>query len=151
MMPATRSDAAFHILLIEDNAGDIRLTQEAFRAVAPEVQVHVARNGLEAMAFLRRTGDHANAPRPAIILLDLNMPEMDGRTVLAHIKEDYDLKTIPAIILTASEQEADIWNSYEGRANCYLTKVPDIAAFERLVKSINDFWLTRARLPPARA
>jgi two-component system, chemotaxis family, response regulator Rcp1 len=145
-MTRTR-DAATHVLLVEDSAGDVRLTQEAFRDADPSVSLHVALDGVEAMSFLRRTGANGNAPRPHLILLDLNLPRMDGREVLAHIKEDADLKTIPTIILTTSEAEADIAKSYQLQANCYLNKPVQLDAFEALVKSIDDFWLTKAQLP----
>jgi CheY-like chemotaxis protein len=109
----------------------------------------VANDGVEAMAFLRREGVYKDAPRPDITLLDLNMPRMDGREVLAQIKKDDNLKTIPIAILTTSESEADIARSYQLHANCYLCKPVQLSAFENLVKSINDFWLTKARLPQA--
>ena len=139
-----------HVLLVEDSAGDVRLTREAFREAASTVQLHVANDGVEAMAFLHHEGSHAEAPRPDLILLDLNLPKMDGREVLAHIKEDDSLKTIPTVILTTSEAEADILKSYQLQANCYLTKPVQLDAFEGLVKSINDFWLTKVRLPQQR-
>jgi chemotaxis family two-component system response regulator Rcp1 len=138
---------ALHVLLIEDSPGDVRLTQEAFREADMTIRLHVATDGVEAMAFLRLEGQHANAPRPDLILLDLNLPKMDGREVLAHIKEDENLKTIPTVILTTSDSESDIVKSYELQANCYLTKPVQLDAFESLVKSINDFWLTKAKLP----
>src|ERR1700733_10190461 len=137
-----------HVLLVEDSPGDVRLTQEAFRDANSLIQLHVASDGVEAMLFLRRQGGHVDAPRPDLILLDLNMPKMDGRQVLAQIKTDESLKTIPTVILTTSEAEAYIVNSYQLQANCYLTKPVRFDAFETLVKSINDFWLTRAKLPP---
>src|SRR5580658_8239491 len=135
------------VLLVEDSPGDVRLTQEAFRAANISVHVSVASDGVEAMAFLRREGIHANAPRPDLTLLDLNMPRMDGREVLARMKQDDSLKTIPIVILTTSDSEGDIVKSYELHANSYLCKPVQFAAFESLVKSINDFWLTRAKLP----
>ncbi len=135
------------VLLVEDSPGDVRLTQEAFRDANRSIDLHVASDGVEAMAFLRREGVHHNAPRPDLILLDLNLPKMDGREVLAHIKEDDELKTIPTVILTTSEAEADIAKSYQLQANCYLTKPVQLDAFESLVKSINDFWLTKVKLP----
>jgi two-component system, chemotaxis family, response regulator Rcp1 len=138
------------VLLVEDSPGDVRLTQEAFRDANPSIHMHVASDGVEAMAFLRREGNHAHAPRPELILLDLNLPKMDGREVLAHIKEDSNLKTIPTVILTTSEAEADIVKSYQLQANCYLTKPVQLDAFEALVKSINDFWLTKVKLPQQR-
>ena len=139
-----------HVLLVEDSPGDVRLTQEAFRDANPNVRLHIASDGVEAMAFLRHQGSHANAPRPDLVLLDLNLPKMDGREVLARIKKDEDLKTIPTVILTTSDAEADIVKSYELQANCYLTKPVQLDAFEGLVKSINDFWLTKAKLPQQR-
>ena len=135
------------VLLVEDSPGDVRLTQEAFRDANQQIRLHVASDGVEAMAFLRRQGTHHDAPRPDLILLDLNLPKMDGRQVLAHIKEDKDLKTIPTVILTTSESEADIAKSYQLQANCYLSKPVQLDAFESLVKSINDFWLTKVKLP----
>lgn len=134
------------VLLIEDSPGDVRLTQEVFRNAERSIHLHVATDGIEALAFLRRDGIHTAAPRPDLILLDLNLPRMDGREVLAHIKEDDSLKTIPTIILTTSEAEADILKSYQLQANCYLCKPVQLDAFERVVKSINDFWLTNVRL-----
>jgi two-component system, chemotaxis family, response regulator Rcp1 len=136
-----------HVLLVEDSPGDVRLTQEAFHGANSLIQLHVASDGVEAMSFLRRQGGHFAAPRPDLILLDLNMPKMDGRQVLAQIKTDESLKTIPTVILTTSEAEADIVKSYQLQANCYLTKPVRFDAFEALVKSINDFWLTRVKLP----
>jgi two-component system, chemotaxis family, response regulator Rcp1 len=138
------------VLLVEDSPGDVRLTQEAFRDANSTIHLSVAADGVEAMAFLKHTGTHANSPRPDLILLDLNLPRMDGREVLAHIKEDEDLKTIPTVILTTSDAESDIVRSYELQANCYLTKPVQLDAFEALVKSINDFWLTKAKLPQQR-
>jgi two-component system, chemotaxis family, response regulator Rcp1 len=138
------------VLLVEDSPGDVRLTREAFRDANTSILMHVANDGVEAMAFLRHEGIHAHAPRPDLILLDLNLPKMDGREVLVHIKEDDDLKTIPTVILTTSDAEADIVKSYELQANCYLTKPVQLDAFEALVKSINDFWLTKAKLPQQR-
>ena len=138
------------VLLVEDSPGDVRLTQEAFRDVNKSVHLHVAFDGVEAMAFLRHQGPHIHAPRPDLILLDLNLPKMDGREVLAHIKGDESLKTIPAVILTTSEAEADIVKSYQLQANCYLVKPVQFDAFEILVKSINDFWLTKVKLPQQR-
>lgn len=135
------------VLLVEDSPGDVRLTQEAFRAADRSIHVHVAADGVEAMAFLRREGACAHVPRPDIILLDLNLPRMDGREVLAQIKVDDSLKTIPTVILTTSDAEADITKSYQLQANCYLTKPVQLDEFDALVTSIIDFWLTRVRLP----
>jgi CheY-like chemotaxis protein len=135
------------VLLVEDSPGDVRLTQEAFHAANISVHFNVANDGVGAMAFLKREGTHAGAPRPDIILLDLNMPRMDGREVLARIKNDDSLKTIPTVILTTSDSEGDIVKSYQLHANSYLCKPVQLNAFENLVKSLNDFWLTKAKLP----
>jgi len=138
------------VLQVEDNPGDVRLTQESFRDANMSIQLHVASDGVEAMAFLRKEGAHVHAPRPDLILLDLNLPKMDGREVLAHIKNDESLKTIPIVILTTSEAEADILKSYQLQANCYLSKPVQLDAFQNLVKSINDFWLIKVKLPRQR-
>ena len=136
------------VLLVEDSPGDLRLTQEAFRDVNPFIELHIASDGVEAMAFLRKQGRYLHAPRPDLVLLDLNLPKMDGREVLAFIKEDAGLKTIPTVILTSSEAESDVVKSYQLQANCYLSKPMHFEAFRSLVKSINDFWLATATLPP---
>src|ERR1700727_1867384 len=137
------------VLLVEDSPGDVRLTKEAFHDADPQIDLRVAVDGVEAMAYLRREGVHSDAARPDFILLDLNLPKMDGREVLSHIKEDDDLKTIPTIILTTSDAEADILTSYQLQANCYLSKPVQLEEFESLVKTINDFWLTKVKLPQA--
>jgi CheY-like chemotaxis protein len=148
-MDSTRQrDTPLEVLLVEDSPGDVRLTREAFRDANGTIRLHVATDGVEAMAFLRRERSHADAPRPDLILLDLNLPKMDGREVLAHIKEDDSLKMIPTVILTTSDADSDILKSYQLQANCYLTKPVQLDTFETLVKSINDFWLTKAKLPP---
>ena len=141
---------SIEVLLIEDSPGDVRLTQEAFREANSRIRLHVASDGVEAMAFLRHEGIHIDALRPDFILLDLNLPKMDGREVLAHIKNDESLKTIPTIILTTSSAEEDIVRSYKLHANCYLSKPVELNEFENVVKSINDFWLTRAKLTQRR-
>lgn len=135
------------VLLVEDSPGDARLTQEAFHDANPSVDLRIAVDGVEAMAFLKCGGIHSGAPRPDFILLDLNLPKMDGREVLAHIKEDEHLKAIPTVILTTSDAETDILTSYQLQANCYLSKPVQLEEFESLVKSINDFWLTKVKLP----
>jgi CheY-like chemotaxis protein len=135
------------VLLVEDSPGDVRLTQEVFREANISIRLHVASDGVEAMAFLRQHPPHVHAPRPDLILLDLNLPKLDGREVLAQIKEDERLKTIPTIILTTSAADVDILKSYQLQANSYLTKPVQLDAFESLVRSINDFWLTKATLP----
>jgi CheY-like chemotaxis protein len=136
------------VLLVEDSPGDVRLTQEAFREAKTSINLHVATDGVAAMNFLRREGIHGQAPRPDFILLDLNLPKMDGREVLAHIKDDDSLKTIPTIILTTSDAEADILKSYQLQANCYINKPVELEAFDAIVKSVNQFWLMTAKLPP---
>jgi two-component system, chemotaxis family, response regulator Rcp1 len=135
------------VLLVEDNPGDVRLTQEAFRAANQAIHLHVAADGVEAMEFLRRQGNHSGAPRPALILLDLDLPRMDGRDVLARIKTDDDLKMIPTVILSTNESAADIDTSYQLHANCYLAKpaLPD--DLDRVIGYINDFWLRNLQLP----
>jgi len=141
---------AIEVLLVEDSPGDVRLTQEAFRDANIAINLHVASDGVEAMAFLRKEGINSDSPRPDLILLDLNLPRMDGREVLAHIKADAGLRAIPTVILTTSDSEADIVRSYDLQANCYLSKPVQLDAFEALVRSINDFWLTRVKLPQKR-
>jgi len=135
------------VLLVEDSPGDVRLTREALSNASPYVHLNVATDGVAGMAFLRQEGVYHEAPRPDLILLDLNLPKMDGREVLVHIKADAQLQTIPVIILTTSEARADVVQSYQLHANCYLSKPVQLEAFESLVESINDFWLTKVRLP----
>ena len=136
-----------NLLLVEDSPGDVRLAREAFRTSAADIQLHVAADGVDALRFLNRQGDHADAPRPHLILLDLNLPRMDGRKVPARIKADQALKSIPTVILTTYDTEEDIAESYQLQANCYLKKPVEIEAFEGLVQSIGDLWLTTAALP----
>jgi chemotaxis family two-component system response regulator Rcp1 len=140
-------EMTIEVLLVDDSPGDVRLTQEALGEANESINLHVAVDGVEAMGFLLQEGEYGAAPRPDFILLDLNLPKMDGREVLARIKASDSLKTIPTIILTTSEAEADIAKSYELQANCYLNKPFQLGEFESLVKSINDFWLTRVILP----
>jgi CheY-like chemotaxis protein len=123
------------------------LTQEAFREANVSVVLHVVSDGMEAMAFLRHQAPYSRSPRPDLILLDLNLPRMDGREVLARVKDDDTLKMIPTVILTTSGAEVDVVKSYQLNANCYLRKPVQLADFENLVKSINDFWLTKVTLP----
>jgi two-component system, chemotaxis family, response regulator Rcp1 len=146
-MKAIEENVPAHVLMIEDNPGDIRLTREAFREADSSIYLHVVYDGVEAMTFLKRQGVHRSAPRPDLILLDLNLPKMDGREVLASIKEDGALKAIPVVVLTTSDAETDVVKSYRLRANCYLTKPGQLEAFESIVKGINDFWLTKVKLP----
>ena len=136
------------ILLVEDNPGDVRLTKEALKEGKVYNNLHWAKDGVEAMEFLRREGKHAKAPRPDIILLDLNLPKKDGREVLASIKGDARFKHIPVVILTTSEAEEDVLKSYELHANCYVTKPVDLEKFIQVVQSIDRFWLTVVTLPP---
>lgn len=139
--------SAIEVLLVEDSPGDARLTRETLRDANPSIHLHVARDGVEAMQFLRCEAPYEHALRPELILLDLNLPRMDGREVLARIKADDNLKTIPTIILTTSAAEADVLKSYQLQANCFLIKPVQLEAFEGVVKSINDFWLTKVLLP----
>jgi chemotaxis family two-component system response regulator Rcp1 len=138
------------VLLVEDSPGDVRLTQDAFRETNQSIRLHVAVDGVEAMDFLRHRGAFVNSPRPDFILLDLNIPKMDGREVLAQIKKDESLKMIPTIILTTSDSETDIRKAYELQANCYLSKPVQLEDFESVVKSINDFWTMKVKLPQQR-
>jgi CheY-like chemotaxis protein len=143
-----KSGKPVEILLVEDNPADVRLTQEAFKEGKVLNKLHVTRDGVEAMEFLRQKGKYAKAPRPDLILLDLNLPKKDGREVLAEIKTDKDLKRIPVVILTVSQTEEDILKSYSLSANCYIIKPIDLEQFIRVVKSIEDFWFTIVTLPP---
>ena len=136
------------ILLVEDNLGDVRLTQEALREGKVRNHLHVAADGVDAIAFLRREGQHAHAAQPDLILLDLNLPKKSGREVLAEIKEDPELRRIPVVILTVSKAEEDVLKSYNLHANCYITKPVNLDQFLEVVKSIEDFWLTVVMLPP---
>jgi len=136
------------ILLVEDNAGDVRLAREGLRECKLLNNLHVAEDGVRALAFLRRQGEHAKAPRPDLIMLDLNLPRKDGREVLREIKEDEDLKRIPVVILTTSKAEEDIVKSYSLHANCYVTKPLAIEQFITVVKAIESFWFTIVKLPP---
>ncbi len=135
------------ILLVEDNPGDVRLTVEALRESKVLANLQVARDGIEALAMLRREGPHADARRPDLILLDLNLPRLDGRQVLETIKADTDLRQIPVVILTTSAAEQDILQAYNLHANCYITKPVDMDQFIRVVQAIDNFWLTIVRLP----
>jgi two-component system, chemotaxis family, response regulator Rcp1 len=149
MAERERTAPPVEILLVEDNPGDVRLTQEALKEGKVYNNLHWAKDGVEALEFLKRQGKHANAPRPDIILLDLNLPKKDGREVLAQIKKDGDLKQIPVVVLTTSEAEEDVLKSYELHANCYVTKPVDLEKFIHVVQSIDRFWLTVVTLPPS--
>jgi CheY-like chemotaxis protein len=136
------------ILLVEDNPGDVRLTQEALTDGKVRNSMQVVEDGVEAVAFLRREGKYANASRPDLILLDLNLPKKDGREVLAEIKADEDLRRIPVVVLTTSKAEEDIFKAYDQHANCYITKPVDLDQFIAVVRSIENFWFTIVKLPP---
>lgn len=135
------------ILLVEDNPGDVRLTQEALRDGKMHNNLHVAWDGVEALEFLRRAGKYADAPRPDLILLDLNLPKKDGHEVLVEIKADGNLKRIPVVVLTTSKAEEDIFKAYDLHANCYISKPVDLDQFVRIVRSIEEFWFTIVKLP----
>lgn len=142
------SQREIEILLVEDNMGDVVLTKEALKEGKIHNNLSVARDGVDALAFLRREGEYANAPRPDIILLDLNMPRMNGAEVLAEVKADSDLKTIPVVILTTSAADQDVIKAYQLNANCYVTKPVDFDQFMKVVHTIDEFWLSIVRLPP---
>ncbi len=146
MTDSTRA-APVEILLVEDNPGDVRLTKEALKEGKVYSNLHWAKDGVEALEFLRRQGKFAGVPRPDIILLDLNLPKKDGREVLSEIKNDDDLKRIPVVILTTSKAEEDVLRSYQLHANCYVTKPVDLEKFIGVVESIDKFWLTVVTLP----
>lgn len=135
------------ILLVEDNPGDVRLTRVALRENKINNNLHVAIDGVDALAFLRKEGEYAGTPNPDIILLDLNLPRKDGREVLAEIKADRRLRRIPVVVLTTSDSEQDVATSYDLHANCYITKPVDLNQFLSVVRSIEDFWLTVVTLP----
>ena len=136
------------ILLVEDNPADVRLTREALKEGKVYNNLHWAKDGVDALDFLKRRGRHASAPRPDIILLDLNLPKKDGREVLSEIKGDDDLRSIPVVILTTSKAEEDVLRSYDLHANCYVTKPVDLEKFIIVVQSIDRFWLNVVTLPP---
>jgi chemotaxis family two-component system response regulator Rcp1 len=137
----------FEVLLVEDSPGDVRLTREAFKDAKVRINLHVASDGAEAMAFLRREGKYADVPRPDLVLLDLNLPKKSGREVLEEIKEDPILMSIPIVILTTSASEQDVLRSYLLHANCFITKPVDLTGFLTVVKSIDNFWLSVVKLP----
>ncbi len=142
------SGRAIEILLVEDNEGDVRLTQEAMKEGKVGNNLSVVNDGVEAMAYLRAEGKHKKRTRPDLILLDLNLPKKDGREVLEEIKQDQDLMRIPVIILTTSKAEEDILRTYNGHANCYITKPVDLNQFMEVVKTIEDFWISIFNRPP---
>jgi CheY-like chemotaxis protein len=136
------------ILLVEDNPGDVVLIQRSLRDAKVKLRLSVANDGVDAMAFLRKQGSNADAPRPSIILLDLNMPRMNGYEVLAELKEDPDLRTIPVIILTSSDADQDVIKAYQHHANCYISKPIEFDKFIKVIRMIEEFWLSTVRLPP---
>ncbi len=138
------------ILLVEDDVGDIDLTREALEDSKLQLHLNVVRDGAEAIAYLHREGEYANAPRPDLILLDLNLPRKDGREVLRYIKSDATFKQIPVVILTTSDTDEDILSSYNLGANCYVSKPLGMDEFVKIVRSIESFWFTIVKLPPKR-
>jgi len=136
------------ILLVEDNPADVRLTTEALQEQKIYNNLSVVNDGVEAIAFLRREGKYAQAMKPDLILLDLNLPKKDGREVLKEIKSDDDLKTIPIVVLTVSKSEEDILRAYNLNANCYITKPVDLDQFMKVIKYVQEFWLSIVKLPP---
>jgi two-component system, chemotaxis family, response regulator Rcp1 len=147
-MTGLETPRAIDILMVEDNPGDVRLTREALKGGKVLNTLHVAEDGVAALDFLYRRSPYQDAPRPDLILLDLNLPKMDGREVLSKIKSDETLKTIPVVILTTSQAEEDVIRAYRLSANCYVTKPVDLHQFNRIVQAIEQFWLTVVRLPP---
>lgn len=139
------------ILLVEDNPGDVRLTQEALRDARVTNELYTAKDGVEAIAFLQRSAPYEKAPRPDLILLDLNLPRKDGHEVLAEIKSDPELARIPTVVLTTSQDERDVISAYDLHANCYIVKPVDLEQFMQVVRSIEDFWFEIVRLPRERA
>jgi two-component system, chemotaxis family, response regulator Rcp1 len=150
MLDSQERATPIEILLVEDNLGDMRLTEEALKEGKVYNNLHWAKDGVEAIEFLKRQGKHEHAPRPDIILLDLNLPRKDGREVLEEIKTDDDLKQIPVVVLTTSKAEEDVLRSYALHANCYVTKPVDLEKFIVVVQSIDRFWLTVVTLPPGK-
>ncbi len=149
MTGASTTLRAIEILMVEDNPGDVRLTREALKGGKIWNQLHVVEDGVAALDFLHRNPPHQSAPRPDLILLDLNLPKKDGREVLAAIKADPSLKLIPVVILTTSQAEEDVIRAYALNANCYVTKPVDFLQFTRIVQAIESFWLTVVTLPPS--
>ncbi len=136
------------ILLVEDNPGDVELTRESLEMAGMSTNLHVVPDGIEAMAFLHRQGHYAGVPRPDLILLDLNLPKMDGREVLAQVKTDEDLRVIPIVVLTTSRADEDILQSYKLNANSYIGKPREFAAFTQIMRALDTFWFTVVLLPP---
>jgi CheY-like chemotaxis protein len=146
--PQAEGAAPVEILLVEDDPGDVLMTKEALADAKMANELHVVGNGEEALAFLFQEGEYGGAPRPGLILLDLNLPRVDGREVLARIKDDEVLRRIPVVVLTTSEAEEDILHSYDLHANAYVTKPVDFDAFVKVVRQVDDFYINVVRLPP---
>ena len=140
-------ESNIHVLLVEDNPADADLTRETLETSKLHLALSVAIDGIEAMRFLRREGEYAGAPRPDLILLDLNLPKKDGRQILSEIKADSEFRRIPIVILTSSDAERDVAQSYALGANCYVTKPVDLKAFQAIVQAVEDFWFTVVKLP----
>ena len=147
MIEINNKNNAMVVLLVEDNPGDVRLMKEALKEDKFYQKLYVTRDGEKALAFLRREDEYSQAPRPDLILLDLNLPRKDGREVLSDIKKDPDLKNIPVIVLTTSRSEQDIAKTYDLQANCYIIKPVNLGQFIKVVQSIKDFWFTMVKLP----
>jgi chemotaxis family two-component system response regulator Rcp1 len=145
------SDHMIEVLLVEDNPGDVRLTQEVLKHGRMRNRLNVVVDGVEALEYLRRQGRFANAARQDMVLLDLNLPRMSGREVLQEMKADLDIRRIPVVVLTSSASEADVLSAYDLHANCYITKPVDLAQFEAVIRMIEDFWFSIVRLPKADA
>lgn len=146
-MDTTERSRVISILLVEDNPGDVRLTKEALKEGKVLNNLNVAVDGIDALEYLRREGKYADAAKPDLILLDLNMPRKDGREVLAEVKADPELRSIPIVVLTTSKAEEDVFKTYNLHANCYITKPVDLDQFIKVIKSINSFWLEIVLLP----
>jgi len=147
-MSNVASARPIEILLVEDNPGDVRLLMETFREGKIRNRISLVEDGVEALAFLRKEGEHGSAPRPDLILLDLSLPRKNGQEVLAEIKQDADLKRIPVVVITSSQAEKDILQAYNNHVNCYLTKPVDLEQFMGVVRSVEEFWLSVVKLPP---
>jgi CheY-like chemotaxis protein len=150
-MLSENSEQMFHILMVEDSPTDVMMTREALEYYKVLNPLHIAEDGVEAIEFLKREGKHANAPRPGLIILDLNLPRKSGQEVLQELKTDPELMNIPVVVLTTSKAEEDVAKSYGLHANCYITKPVDFEKFVQVVRSINDFWLGVVTLPPVKS
>lgn len=146
---ASKVGSSIHILLVEDNPTDVELTRQAIQEVKLVNSFDVVRDGVEALKYLRKTDQYVDARRPDLVLLDLNLPKKDGREVLAELKSDPELKTIPVVVLTTSEEEEDVMRIYELQANCYIAKPLDLEKFMAVVRGIHEFWLSIVKLPPS--